>query len=336
MASARIVGSCRSSSPRLGWPAREENLAGYRSRGVAARRMNGIDIVAWSDDLDLYTRFPITTTRVGMTMGCSSCADHPTEYEEKAAEVLGLVGLREVFQRGDQAAAEAGRALTHLNRAERTTALGFASDVAAVHAAAAARCSQRAQQQAQAVLAQVDQVAQGDEWDRHVEKVRAVFEQRGGEQMLADLRDDVRLQLLDADPGLNANNAELVLTLVDSGIKAASAGDLNEIVGYMRKVMQAAAGGYASPEMGRQPIGLGLFDDGRGDDGPWPVGGGADIKGWCIALGACIAWAISSLVASMVVCFVYIGCAASFWILLAFGAHFNACFLIFANLCSQQ
>lgn len=265
-------------------------------------------------------------------MGCSCSEEHATKHSEKVNELLDSIGLREIVEQGRGALDQAGTGLQQLNRSERVHSLGFGSEMAAVHADAAARANQRAQDQVRAVIARIDHVVQGNDWAGHVERVRQAFEENDGATKLVDLRADVRLRLLDTDPGMNATAAELTLASLDGAIKAASGGDLNQVVGHMREVMQAALKGFESPEMGRQSIGHGLLEDERGEG----VGGGS--AGWCVALAACIAWATSSLIASLVACFAFIWCVCCWHIaiLATFGVHMFACNAILGPLCSAK
>jgi hypothetical protein len=272
----------------------------------------------------------------GDQMGCS-CGGHDDERAQaRVDELLESVGMREVVDQGQTAMAEAGSALEHLNRSERARALGFGFEVASVHADAAARANQRAQEQAGTVVARIDHVLQGDDWAGHVERVQAAFRKQGGARKLADLREDVRLHLLDADEHVSASTAELALACVDSAVKAAAEGDLNQIAAHMRAVMQSAQRGLAEPEMGRQPLGDGLFDHLKGDGEPPPVGGG-DTTGWCVALAACLAWAYSSLVVGLILCFAipFCWCCIHLLILATFGVHQIACVAAFAFRCQN-
>lgn len=265
-------------------------------------------------------------------MGCS-CSEQKDEHAEQVNAVLSSVGLKEVVEQGRGAIAEAGRALGQLNRSERAVSLGFGPEVASIHSDAATRSNQRAQEQVRTVLARIDHVRQGDDWGGHVERVRVAFKERDGAQKLIDLRADIRLSLLDTDPGLSATVAEFSLAALDGAIKAASEGDLNEVVGHMRGLMEASLRGFESPEMGRQSVGHGLLEDQRGDSGPSPIGGAS--TGWCVALGACIAWAVSSLVVSMILCFAipFCWCCLHLAFLGTFALHMIACALIFDPLC---
>lgn len=277
------------------------------------------------------------TGEAGTTMRCS-CSDHNNDYAQKVNNLLGSVGLMEVVEQGREAIAEAGRALGHLNRSERANSLGFGSEVVGIHSDAAARSNQRAQEQVRAVLARIDHQLQDKDWSGHVARVRAAFKERGGEKKLADLRADVRLHLLDDDPGLSATAAELSLAALDAALKAASEGDLDQLAGHMRGVMDYALRGFESKEMGRQPVGLGLLDGAKADGGPAPVGGAADVNGWCVALYACLAWAWSSLIASLIVCFAVPFCWCCFHMaaLFTFMVHQFACIAAFATPCSRQ
>jgi hypothetical protein len=280
---------------------------------------------------------PVTRVEVRgeAAMGCS-CSDHTEEYAQKVNDLLESVGLKEVVEQGREAITEAGRALVHLNRAERAKSLGFGSEIASIHSDAATRSNQRAQEQVQTVLARIDHVLRGDDWSGHVERVRAAFRERGGAKKLKGLRADIRLQLLDDDPGISATLAELSLVALDSAINAASEGDLDQVAGHMRGIMDYALRGFESPEMGRQPIGLGLFDDERSDSGSPPIGGGAD-AGWCVALAACLAWAWSSLIASLIVCFAvpFCWCCFHMFALGTFALHQIACIAALGPACGR-
>jgi hypothetical protein len=215
--------------------------------------------------------------------------------------------------------------------------LGFGSEVANIHSDAAKRSNQRAREQVQTVLDRIDHVVQDGDWSGHVERVRGVFAERGGKRMLEDAREDFRLHLLDDDPGFSAKVAELLLASLDRAISAASEGDLNQVVGHMRGTMKAALRAFESPEMGRQPIDLMTLDDSRAKKVTKSGGGsGGGNQDWCAARDACIAWAVSSFVASMIVCFAipFIWCSWSFQIVASFGGSLALCMAIFQSLCS--
>lgn len=268
------------------------------------------------------------------TMGCS-CSDHTSDHAQRVDDLLASVGLKEVAEQGREAIAEAGRALEQQNRAERAESLGFGAEVSTIHLDAAKRSNRRAQEQIQTVLARMDHTREADDWSGHVERVRAAFKEQNGPEKLDDLRADIRLRLLDDGTGLSATVAELSMACLDGAIKAASAGDLNEVVAHMQGTMEGSLRGFASPEMGRQSIGLGLFDDKPAGGSP-PIGGGD--TGWCIALAACLAWAYSSLIASMIACFAFIWCVCCWHlaILGTFFAHQLACVTILAPLCNRK
>jgi hypothetical protein len=268
-------------------------------------------------------------------MGCS-CGDHTDERAQKQVdELLDSVGMKEVFEQGDTAIRQAGEAVDELNRSERARSLGFGSDIVAVYAEAAERANRRAQEQAGALLARIDHVLQGDDWTGQVERVQAAFREHRGAQKLADLREDFRLQLLEADEHVRASTAELALACLDSAIKAASDGDLNQLVGHIRAVMESAQRGFADPEMGRQPLGHGLFDDLVGGGGPPPIGGG-QAAGWCVLLAACIAWAISSMLFCIFACMAvpFCWCCFAGGCILTGGIHSALCSVAFAQRCS--
>lgn len=272
-------------------------------------------------------------------MGCS-CSDHDHDHEhgQRVRELLGSVGLSEVFDQGRSAIAEAGTALDQLNRFERAIALGFETQVADVYRQAAERSNQRAQEQVQAVLARLNHRTKEKDWKGHVNRVRTAFKERGGATKLTDLREEIRVRLLHDDSGLSASVAELSLTALDAATKAASRGDLNEVAAHMRGIMESALQGFASPEMGRQPIGIGLHEGSHGKAKRRPIGGGQDVKGWCVALGVCLAWAYSSLIASLIICFAvpFCWCCFHLAVLGAFMVHHLACFAAFYGPCRAQ
>ncbi|MFY2557111.1 hypothetical protein ACN469_05725 [Corallococcus terminator] len=237
-------------------------------------------------------------------MGCS-CADSDSTHraEKQVADLLGSMGLKEVIEQGREVIAEAGRSLGHLNRFDRARGLGFEGEVARIHHDAAVRSNHRAQEQAKTVIDRINHVLDDEGWrSTHLERVRAAFKERGGAKKLEDMRADVRLHLLNDEPGLSASMAELSLSTLDAAIKSAAEGDLTHVVGHLRGVMEHCLRGFQSPDMGRQSVGLELHEKGQGSDKePPPIGGGAD-TGWCIALYACLSWAWSSFVFSMLCC----------------------------------
>ena len=267
-------------------------------------------------------------------MGCS-CCHRTTEDAEKANDVLGKVGLSDVVEQGREAISATGKALTHLTRSERARSLGFGVEVANVQLDAAKRANQRARDHAQAVLERIDRLVRSDDWGAHVERVRAAFQERGGgRRRLEDACEDLRLQLLNEEPGVSPSVAELTMRAFDRVLDAASKGDLNQMVGHMRRIMEGALHAFESPEMGRQWIGSQMIEDVMRDRGIPPIAGAARDEGWCAAWAACIAWAISSLAACLVICFVWGFCS---WHMACFAgesAHILACSLIFGNLCS--
>src|SRR5258706_9231071 len=178
-----------------------------------------------------------------MPMGCS-CGEHTAEYHKKVHELIGSVGLMEIVDQGREAIAEAGRALTHLNRSERAASLGFDTAIAKVHREAAERSNRRSRQQAHAVIARIDHRLKEKDWPAHVERVRAAFKEQGGAEKLADLRADIRLRLLEEDPGVSAAMAELALSVLDGASKAAAQGDLNQLLAHMRATMDYAMRGF--------------------------------------------------------------------------------------------
>ena len=240
-------------------------------------------------------------------MGCS-CSDHAghmqdREDTQKVRELFGSLGFKEIIEQGRDAIVEAGRALDHLNRAERTTVLGFDRAVADIYGDAAKRSNKRAQEQIEAVLARIDNRINEADWKGTVERVRNTFNERDGASKLANLRDEIRVHLLNEDPGVNAATARLLLATLDGAIKAAAKGDLNEIVAYARGIMTNGLKGFQSPEMGRQPVGLGLLPDRKpGKAKRPPVRGGAN-EGWCVAAAVCMGWNVTSIIFCFCACF---------------------------------
>jgi hypothetical protein len=246
-------------------------------------------------------------------MGCS-CSKHAGhqhgEDVQKARDLVGSLGLVEIVEQGREAIAEAGRALDHLNRAERAAALGFGRAVSDMYRDAAKRSNRRAQEQMQTVLARIDNRVTEADWKGIVDRVRHAFNERGGVSKLANLRDEIRLHLLNDAAGVTASTAQLFLATLDGGIQAASHGDLNEVVAYARGIMANGLKGFQSPEMGRQPVGLGLLPDRKaGRSKRPPVRGGAN-EGWCIAAAVCDGWNVSSVIFCLIACFVtpFCGC----------------------------
>lgn len=259
-------------------------------------------------------------------MGCT-CSDHTNaaDHAQKVREVLGSVGLNEIIEQGREAISEAGRALVQLNRSERATSLGFGSEVSKTYYDAAERSNRRGREQLQTVISAIDARLAKKDWKATVERVRVAFKDRGGAQKLADLREDVRVRLLNEEPGISARHAELSLTVLDDATKVASSGDLNDVLGHMRKIMDWALHEFESAEMGRQLGQLPLSDQ-----------KGIRDEGWCIAMSACLAWAWSSLIACLIVCFAlpFCWCCFHFAVLVTFMAHQLLCAVILGPLCN--
>src|SRR5215813_6392626 len=102
-------------------------------------------------------------------MSCR-CSDNSRVHihQRKVDELFDAVGLKEVIDQGRAAIEEAGRSLDLLNRSERATALGFGTEVSDMHLGAAKRSNERAREQAQTVLARIDDLARQDVWSSHV------------------------------------------------------------------------------------------------------------------------------------------------------------------------
>jgi|GEM_PF-5338773 len=211
--------------------------------------------------------------------------------------------MKEVIEQGQEVIAEAGRALEHLNRADRAQVLGFGAEVARMHHDAAVRSNHRAREQAQTVIDRINHVLDDEGWrSTHLERVRTAFKERGGAKKLEDARADVRLHLLNDEPGLSASMAELSLSTLDAAIKSASEGDLTQVVGHLRGVMERGLRGFQSTGTGRQPAALESLQNGQSSDEEPPTLGARADPGWCVALYACLAWAWSSFVFSMLCC----------------------------------
>jgi hypothetical protein len=208
--------------------------------------------------------------------------------------------------------------------------------MASTYREAAKRSNQRAREQAQTVLDRLDQRLKEKDWKGHVNRVRAAFKERGGAAKLADLREDIRLRLLNDDAGISANLAELSMTALDGAIKAASKGDLDEVAAHLRGVMDFALRAFESPEMGRQPVGIGMPNTRRGKTKRPPIGGGVVDAGWCAALAACLIWAYSSLVVSLILCgaIPFCWCCIHLLILGTFAVHETLCHVLFQKRCT--
>lgn len=267
-----------------------------------------------------------------MSCGCSQ-ADGAAE--RRHGEVLERAGLREIVEQGHSALEEGARALGHLARAERAEALGFGADVARIHRDAAVRGNRRARQQLGFLIERIDARRKADDWPGLVKQTEASFGEHGGKERLDDARADFQVRLLEEDPGMSAAVAEQALALFDHMSKRAQRGDLNAVLDVMRETCEMAQAGMASDEMGRQPAPqvVHLFPDGASG-----VAGAQNVNGWCVALVACEAWAVSSFIAATVVCALVPFCWCCFYpaLLAAFLAHHLSCLAVFAPLCSAR
>ena len=171
------------------------------------------------------------------------------------------------------------------------------------------------------VLARIDHVRQGEEWAPHVERVRATFIERNGAKMLDDLRADIRLRLLEEDPGLGASVAALSLASLDGAIAAASGGDLDRVVGHMQGTMEQAVDALASPDASGEDVSAVQ----RAADDPA-----------CVALAVCLAWAYSSFIAAMIVCFAvpFCWCCYAAAAIITWVGHQALCVAILGTLCN--
>ncbi len=269
-----------------------------------------------------------------MCGSCGSGTGNANDNEKRVNALLDSVGILEIVEQGRWAISEAGKALAYLNRSERAIALGFEPEVARMTSEAATRVNQRAQEQIRTVLSRIDFVREGDDWAAHVERIRSGFAEHNGRKMLDDARADVLLRLLEDEPGLSASAAHLAVAGLDGAIDAASDGDLDQVVGYMRLVMENALQGFSEPEMGRQSVGHDLLDQIRGAKSSKPAR--ARDEGACTALLICLAWAWSSFIASIIICAVVPFCWCCFaWAAgLTLAAHQTLCGLIFGTACN--
>jgi len=264
-------------------------------------------------------------------MSCG-CKTSDADAQRKSDEVLDHVGLREIVDQGHGALTEASTALSHIARAERAEALGFGDDVVRMHTDLAARSNRRACQQLEFLLQRIDARAKADDWAGLVEQVQRSFGEHGGPERLEDARAEVRMQFLEQDPGLSGPVAGQALALLDHGLERARGGNLDSVLDLMREHCKAALEGFAADAMGRQPS-TQVFHGPGGD--PPRIAGGQNVNGWCVALAACLAWAYSSLIASLIACFVipFCWCCFHLAVLGTFAVHQLLCIAAFAPNC---
>ncbi len=266
-------------------------------------------------------------------MGCG-CTQVSGEHDRRMGEVLDHAGLREIVQQGDSALEEGAKAIGHLIRAERAAALGFGDDVGRMHRDAAVRSNRRASQQFGFLIERIDARRQAEDWPGLVKQAQASFADHGGKERVQDALSDFQVHLLDEDPGMSADVAEQALALFDHMAKRAGQGDLDAVLDLMRESCELAQSGLASDEMGRQvaPQVAHLFRDGHSG-----AAGGQNVNGWCVALGLCEAWAISSFIAATFICMAIPFCFCCFYpvLLAAFLAHHFTCLALFAPGCSS-
>lgn len=265
-------------------------------------------------------------------MGCG-CSQTDGETERRHGEVLERAGLAEIVEQGHSALGEGARALGHLGRAERAEVLGFGADVARMHRDAADRGNRRARQQLGALIERIDARRKAEDWPGLAKQTEASFAEHAGTERLADGRADFQIRLLEEDPSMSAAVAEQALGLFDHMAERAQRGDLNAVLDLMRDTCQVAQAGMESDQMGRQPAAQvsGLFPDGASG-----AAGGQNVNGWCVALAACEAWAISSFIAATIVCAAVPFCWCCFYpiLLAAFFGHHLTCLAVFAPGCS--
>jgi hypothetical protein len=264
-----------------------------------------------------------------MSCGCKQTDD---DSQRQYDEVLEHAGLREIVEQGRSAFATASTALSHLARAERAQVLGFGDDVARMHRDVATRNNRRACEQFGFLIQGIEARTKADDWAGIVKEAEAGFREHGGRERLEDARAEIRMHLLDQDPGLSAAVSEQALALFDRTAERAAEGNLTSVLGLMKENCQLALEGFSSDEMGRQPSAQTMHLSG---DDPPPVGGGQNVNGWCVALGVCLAWAYSSLVASLIVCFAipFCWCCFHLAVLATFAVHQIACIAAFSGRC---
>ncbi len=142
----------------------------------------------------------------------------------------------------------------------------------------------------------------------------------------------MRMQFLEQDPGLSGPVAGQALALLDRGLERARSGSLDSVLDLMREHCKLALEGFAGEEMGRQPSAQVFHGP---DGGPPRIAGGQNVNGWCVALGACLAWAYSSLIASLIACFVipFCWCCFHLAVLATFMVHQLVCIAAFSPNC---
>jgi len=263
-----------------------------------------------------------------------SCNCHQTDDQTRRDydEVLDHAGLREIVNQGRSAIDTAATALGHLARAERAQALGFGGDVAQMHRDLAVRNNRRAREQFEFLGERIEARTKQDDWAGLVKEAEAAFSERGGAERLDDARAEIRMQLLQEDTGLSAAVSEQALALFDRTAERAKRGNLNDVLGLMRETCRTAGEGFGAEEMGRQAAPQAMT---LGEGHPPPVGGGQNVNGWCVALGVCLAWAYSSLIASLIVCFAvpFCWCCFHLAVLATFMVHQLACIAAFSGRC---
>jgi hypothetical protein len=264
-----------------------------------------------------------------MSCGCQQPED---DTQRKYDELLERAGLREIVDQGQGAFSAASTALNQLVRAERAEILGFGDGVAQMHRDSARRNNRRARQQLEFLTQRIDARVKADDWASIVKSAKAGFREHGGREHLEDARAEIRMHLLEQEPGLTAAVSQQALAMFDRTAERAKDGNLTGVLELMRENCEVALEGFASDQMGRQPAAQGLY---LSEGEPPPIAGGQNVNGWCVALGACLAWAYSSLVASLIVCFAvpFCWCCFHLAVLGTFAVHQLACLLAFEPAC---
>jgi hypothetical protein len=266
-------------------------------------------------------------------MSCG-CKQSGGDTQRKYDELLERGGLREIVDQGRDAFSAASTALNELVRAERAETLGFGDGVAEMHRDSASRNNRRARQQLEFLIQRIDARMKAEDWASIVKDAEAGFREHGGQEHLEDARAEIRMQMLDQEPGLSAAVSQQALAMFDRTAERAKDGNLTAVLELMRENCTGALEGFASDQMGRQPAAQDLYLF-HGD--PPPMAGGQNVNGWCVALAACLAWAYSSLIASLIICFAvpFCWCCFHLAVLGTFAVHQLACLLAFQPACAS-
>jgi len=267
-------------------------------------------------------------------MSCG-CEGRRTGEDAKRQEdeVLERGGLRDIVEQGRGALDAGSTALTHLIKAERAEALGLGSDVVKMHRSSAERHNRRTSQQFGILAERIDARRMAGDWAALVKDTREGFRDHGGREALADAREEYRVWLFESST-LSAAVSEQALGVFDHVAGLASEGDLDRVLDFMHEQCLVAREGFAADDMGRQPAPQAI--DPTNPGGKPAIAGGQNVNGWCVALAACIAWAVSSFICSVCICAAVPLCWCCFWgiLFLSFGLHLASCSIAFQQACS--